>query len=100
MKLENMIETYQSINSNQDRQIYFVAGDLEVLSASVLYSYDIKPNGVIETIIPRIVNNDTLKIYENPLNGNTSAGYQNGGESHKDYSNSGRLVNLPNGNYP
>ncbi|MCK4996826.1 hypothetical protein KAS08_00850 [Candidatus Pacearchaeota archaeon] len=38
MQLENMIEMYQPRVSEPRQQSYFVVGDLENLSASVLYS--------------------------------------------------------------
>lgn len=54
----------------------------------------IKRDGTIETVLPKFIGNDTVKVYINPLTGQTTAGYQNSGESHKSYSKSGRIVDL------
>lgn len=100
MQLEQMFENYQSQISEPRQQTYFVVGNLESLSASALYSDSkniVKKDGTIETVLPKFINNDTLKIYINPLTGKTNAGYQNGGEKHREYSGSDRMTNLDRG---
>jgi len=84
----------------QRQQTYFVVGDLESLSASALYGGDknfVKKDGTIETVLPKFIGNDSVKIYINPLTGKVDAGYQKVGEPHRDYSSSGRMVNLDRG---
>lgn len=85
------------------RQKVYTIGDLESMSASYLYSGEadgknfVKKDGTIETVLPKFVGEDTVKIYTNPLTGRVDAGYQKEGESHKEYSNSGRMINLDKG---
>ena len=74
--------------------------DLESLSASALYSDGksiVKRDGTIETVLPKFVGNDTVKVYINPLTGRVDAGYQKGGESHAAYIDSGRIANMQPG---
>jgi hypothetical protein len=54
----------------------------------------VKRDGTIETILPKFIENDTAKIYINPLTGKTTAGYQNGKEKHSNYSKSNRIIEL------
>ena len=78
-----------------EEQIYFSSSDLENLSSIVLYSSGFLKSiplggtnfrgGRIETVFPKIDGFGTLKIYINPFNFSGLAGYQEEGESHKDY---------------
>jgi len=101
MQLEQMMYQpmqMQRTESQRDR-IYNIV-DLESLSASALYSDGknfVKKDGTIETVLPKFVGNDSVKVYINPLTGKVDAGYQKSRESHRDYSNSGRMVNLDRG---
>jgi hypothetical protein len=87
--MENKLEQtlmYSPRNSLTER-IYSVV-DLSGLSSVALYSGDSDTdfrNGKIETIFPKINGNDTLKIYIDPFKFSGIAGYQGGGESHKEY---------------
>lgn len=96
MQLEQTLETYQPRVSEQRQQTYFVVEDLENLSANVLYSESrriIRRGGTTETVLKKFIDNDTVKVYINPLTGKVDASYQNGGEKHREYSGSGRMVN-------
>lgn len=98
MQLEQTLEMYRPMQTQrveQQRERVYTIVDLESLSASALYTgkNSVRKDGTMETILPNFINNDTLKLYINPLTGKTDAGYQKGGESHRDYSNSGRMVN-------
>ncbi len=54
----------------------------------------LKRDGTMETVLPKFINDDTVKVYINPMTGETSVGVQNGGESHTDYANSGRTKDV------
>ena len=58
----------------------------------------IKKYGIMETILPKFGGNDTIKVYINPLTGETIAGCQKGEEKHGDYLKSGRTTILDSGN--
>ena len=58
---------------------------------------EVKRDGTMETILPKFIGNDTVKIYINPLTGKTIAGYQEGGEKHGDYAKSERITTLDSG---
>ena len=83
MQLENMMEMYQPRVSEARQQTYFIVGDLESLSASVLYSRDspiLKPWGMITPLkINGVPVHDTYNINKD---GNLSGGHS--------------TVNLPN----
>ncbi|MFB6226216.1 MAG: hypothetical protein ABEJ02_02595 [Candidatus Paceibacteria bacterium] len=80
---------------------------LENLSATALYrgsSQDptdaknqVKSDGTIETILPKFQGEDTVKIYIDPLNGDTKAGYHPKGDSHSNYSKYGPETDMNNG---
>lgn len=59
---------------------------------------EVKKDGTMETILPKFIGDDTVKIYINPLTGKTIAGYQEGDEKHSDYAKSGRTTILDSGN--
>ena len=81
MQLENITEKYQP-TASQERQIsYFVVGDLESLSASVLYE-KIRGRDYLKS------NDRNLNFYNliKPQNfGETELGIQEKGESHKTF---------------
>jgi hypothetical protein len=102
MQLEQTLEMYQpmQMQRTQQRERVYNILDLESLSASALYSEsknDVKRDGTMETILPRFIGNDTVKVYINPLTGETNVGYQNGGEKHREYSGSERMINIDRG---
>jgi hypothetical protein len=93
--LEQISETNFGQNIAQDRMYHTI--DTYLIGTTVLYTDPknlIKKDGTIETVLPKFVGNDTVKLYLNSLNGNLDAGYQKAGESHADYSNSGRMISL------
>ena len=88
---------YGAQGVSEQKEKVFTIVDLESLSASVLYTEgenDVKRDGTIETVLPKFIWNDTLKVYINPLTGKTVAGYQNAEEKHSEYAKSGRTVIL------
>lgn len=99
MRLEQQL--YEALRTSEPRrQIYFIVGDLEGLSASALYSESrkiIERKGTVETVIPKFINDDTVKVYYNPLTGKTDVAYQNGGEKHSNFAGSGRMINIDKG---
>ncbi len=102
MQLEQTLEMYQpmQMQRTREREKVYTIVDLESLSASALYSEtknNVKKDGTMETILPQFINKDTVKLYINPLTGKADAGYQNGGEKHRVYSGSERMVNLDKG---
>jgi len=102
MQLEQTLEMYQprQIERTEERQRVYTIVDLEYLSESALYSDGknfVKKDGTIETVLPKFIGNDSVKVYINPLTGRVDAGYQKAGESHRDFSGSGRMVNLDRG---
>ena len=104
MQLEQTLEMYQPMQMQRTQEIQrervYNIVDLESLSASALYSdtkNDVKRDGTMETVLRKFINNDTVKVYINPLTGETNVGYQNGGEKHREYSGSNRMINIDRG---
>ena len=92
---------YEVPRAVEQRQVVYQVEDLESLSASVLYNEsknNVKIDGTIETILPQFINDDTVKLYINSLNGKTDIAYQKGGEGHTAFANSGRMINISRGN--
>jgi len=102
MQLEQTLEMYQpmQMQRTQERERTYTIVNLESMSASALYSESkkiIQKGGVLETVIPKLNGNDTVKVYYNPLTGKTDVAYQNGGETHSNFANSGRMINIDKG---
>ena len=56
---------YEVPRAVEQRQVVYQVGDLESLSASVLYGEsknNVKIDGTIETILPQFINDDTVKL--------------------------------------
>ena len=102
MQLEQTLGRYQLMQTQrtQERERVYTILNLESLSASALYSESrkiIERKGTVETIIPKFINDDTVKFYYNPLTGKTDVAYQNGGEKHSNFAGSGRMINIDKG---
>ena len=103
MQLEQTLGMYKPMQMQRtepERQRVYTLVDLESLSASALYSESrkiIERKGTTETVILKFINDDTVKVYYNPLTGKTDVAYQNGGEKHSDFAGSGRMINIEKG---
>ncbi len=97
MQLEERLNQTQT----QDMIIEFRPTiDSYLPGTTVLYSESkkiIQRKGTIETVIPKFIGNDTIKVYYNPFTGKTDVGYQNCGEKHREYSRSERIINIERG---